>query len=142
MYGTMTRRRLLAGGCLGLLAVGCNAGAKDYSAYVPASDSARKALQASLDAWKAGRPLGRVEARPPIDVLDSKWRAGQKLTAYEITKEEPSEGVGPRWFTVKLTTSKGAQEVRYAVVGNDPLWVYSEDEYNKVSGVGAKSGGM
>ncbi len=142
MQSATTRWRLLAGFCLGLLAAGCSAGAKDYSAFVPPPDSARKALQASLDAWKAGQPMGRVESKPPIDVLDSRWRAGQKLTAYEITKEEPPEGIGPRWFTVKLTTARGTQEVRYAVVGNDPLWVYSEDEYNKVSGVGTKSGGM
>lgn len=132
----MNRRRLLAGFVLGLLAVaGCRSRAKDYSAFVPASDTARKALQTALDAWKAGQvPSQLARATPPIQVIDSKWKAGQKLTSYEILKDEPSEGIGPRWFTVRLTLAKGAQEVRYAVVGDNPLWVYSEDEYNKMSG--------
>jgi hypothetical protein len=95
-------------------------------------------LEAALSAWKGGQAHGRVaNSAPAIEVLDSKWKAGQRLADYQIVKEEPAAGTGPRWFTVRLTLQKAAapQEVRYAVVGIDPLWVYSEDEYKKLSGM-------
>jgi hypothetical protein len=139
MTAMIDRRRLLAALGSGLLAAaaGCE-GPKDYSQFVPPEGAARKALEAALNAWKGARPPRRVEdTKPPVEVVDSKWKAGRQLTDYQIVKEEPPAGQGPRWFTVKLTLQKpaGTQEVRYAVVGNDPLWVYSEDEYKKLSGM-------
>jgi hypothetical protein len=67
-----------------------------------------------------------------IAVIDPAWSAGQKLSAFEIVEER--KGDGPRFFTVKLTTSRGRQTVTYVVLGIDPLWVYTEAEYKKVSG--------
>jgi hypothetical protein len=101
---------------------------------VPSEATARQALEAALSAWKGGQAkpgplsLGKVG----VEVMDDAWRAGEKLTAYEITAEEG--GQGPRWFTANLTLPKGARSVKYVVFGNDPIWVYTEAEYKKLSG--------
>jgi hypothetical protein len=128
--------RLLAlTGALFLLA-GCSPGGK-VEDFTPATDNARKALVAALDHWKAGNRPGTVPGTAPaVEVLDSKWKAGQKITAYEVLGEDPA-GPGPRTFKVRLTPTQGAPlEVRYVVVGIDPLWVYRDEDYKKVSGAG------
>src|SRR5262245_60917687 len=104
--------------------------------FIPSEGQARQALETALAAWKNGQEkpgklsLGKVG----IEVVDANWSAGQKLTAFEIVSEEPGEG--PRFFTVKLTLAKakGPETVKYVVLGNDPLWVYTEAAYNKLSG--------
>ena len=67
--------------------------------------------------------------KPSIQAVDSKWRAGQKLSKWEIVGEESNQG--PTFFSVRLTLKGVAtpQTVRYVVVGRDPLWVYREDDY-------------
>ena len=117
-----------------LFALGCAKGGKD-SDFTPAADNARKALEAALNHWQAGNPPGTIPGtKPPVEVLDSKWKSGAKLTAYEILAEEA--GAGPRTFTVRLTLGKGTEEARYIVSGIDPLWVYREEDYKKLSGAG------
>jgi hypothetical protein len=68
--------------------------------------------------------------------VDRVWQSGGKLAAFEILKVEDKPG--PRWFSVKLTLKDApqAQEVRYAVLGLDPLWVYREEDYNRSCGMG------
>jgi len=63
-------------------------------------------------------------------------KRGHKLGSFEIVSHEPNQG-GPQWFSVKLVLKKpaGEQMVRYCVLGNDPLWVYREEDYNKTSGM-------
>jgi hypothetical protein len=118
-----------------LFALGCGKGGK-VEDFTPPADNARKALEAALAHWQAGNPPGGVTgASPAVEVLDSKWKSGAKLTGYEIVKEEP--GPGPRTFTVRLTYAKGpAEDARYVVSGIDPLWVYREEDYKKLSGAG------
>ena len=119
-----------------VLLAGAGCGARDYSKYVPPDDKARQALEAALAAWQNGQAPGKVEAGPvPIQVVDSRWRAGQKLRGFEILKEEPGEG--PKVYSVRLTLTKpaGVQTVRYLVVGKVPLWVYREDDYKKPAGM-------
>jgi hypothetical protein len=119
-----------------LLLAGCSPGGK-VEDFTPAADNARKALVAALDHWKAGNKPGTVPGTSPaVEVLDSKWKAGQKITAYEILGEDPA-GPGSRTFKVRLTPAQGAPaEVRYVVVGIDPLWVYRDEDYKKMSGAG------
>jgi hypothetical protein len=118
-------------------AAGCSKGTR-VEDFTPPADNARKALEAALNHWQAGNPPGSVPGtRPAVEVIDAKWKAGQKLTGFEVVKEEPPAGTGPRYFTVRLTPAKGPpEEVRYVVLGIDPLWVYREDDYKKLSGAG------
>ena len=119
-----------------LLLAGCSPGGK-VEDFTPPTDNARKALEAALNHWKVGNPPGTVPGTSPtVEVLDSKWKAGQKITDYEILGEDAA-GLGPRTFNVRLRPAKGApQEVRYVVVGIDPLWVYRDEDYKKMSGTG------
>jgi hypothetical protein len=102
--------------------------------FIPSETQARQALETALNAWKGGKAqsdplsLGKVK----VVVVDPAWSAGEKLTAFEILSEEAGEG--PRHFTVKLTVAKGERTMKYVVLGNDPLWVYTEAEYKRLSG--------
>jgi hypothetical protein len=133
-----SRRRWLAvaaGGLLGLAGCSRSPGVADFT---PPADNARRALEAALNHWQAGHKPGTVPgvSAPAVEVVDSKWKAGQQLRSFEVLKEE-APGPGPRYFTVRLTPPKGpAQEVRYAVLGIDPIWVYREDDYRKLTGAG------
>jgi hypothetical protein len=109
---------------------------RGYNQYIPSDDSARQALEASLNAWQDGKKPGPIEGAPqPVQAVDSRWQAGQVLKSYEILNEEKSEG--PRVFSVRLTLQKPAaqQTVRYIVLGKDPLWVYREDDYKAPAGM-------
>jgi hypothetical protein len=120
---------------LGLLA-GCDRGGSGGEGkFVPAQANAREALEAALTKWKEGQaqpgeiPVGKVK----VQVIDQAWAGGLKLQGYEITGEE-SGATGPRVFNVKLKTAKGEQATKYYVVGIDPLWVYGEADYKKLTG--------
>jgi hypothetical protein len=119
-----------------VLLTGCSRQGTRNQDFAPASDKAKKALEAALNHWQAGNPPGTVPGTSPhVEVVDFKWKNGQKLTSFEILDEEP--GSEPRFFKVRLTPAQGPpQEVRYAVMGIDPLWVYREDDYKKLSGMG------
>jgi hypothetical protein len=119
-----------------VLLAGCSRQGTRNQDFIPPSDKAKKALTAALDYWQAGNPPGTVPGTSPkVEVVDSKWRNGQKLKSYEILGEEP--GSEPRFFKVRLTPTQGApQEVQYAVFGIEPLHVYREEDYKSLSGAG------
>jgi hypothetical protein len=127
----------LLGGVVLLLA-GCSKGRK-LEDFTPPSDKARQALEAALNHWKAGNPPGSIPGTSPaVEAVDAKWKAAPKdLQTFEILAEEPAADAAPRYFKVRLTPAKGVpQEVRYVVVGIDPLWVYREQDFNALSGTG------
>jgi hypothetical protein len=120
--------------CL-LLSVGGCGGGPSQKDYLPAEERARAALESALGAWQNGQPIGQVAgAGSTVQVVDSQWKAGRRLAGYQIVNAE-MENVPPR-FTVKLQVQGAAeQEVRYLVVGIDPLWVYREDDYQSSMGM-------
>ncbi|MEI8021661.1 MAG: hypothetical protein WCH39_25855 [Schlesneria sp.] len=119
---------------LGLL-TGC--GGPPEKKYIPQADLARGALKAALEHWKSGAKHGPVgDFKVPVDVFDARWQNGKKLESYEILSEVPSDG--PKIFLVKmkLDEDKAENEIKYFVVGKDPLLVFREQDYNKASGTG------
>jgi hypothetical protein len=118
------------------LLLGCSKKGTRTEDFTPPAEKARGALEAALNHWQAGNLPGTVPGTSPaIEIVDSKWKAGQKLKSYEIVSEEL--GTETRFFKVRLTLASGApQEVRYAVLGIDPLWVYREEDYKQLSGAG------
>jgi len=104
---------------------------------LPSEDKARAALDRVLAAWKSGKKMGAVQGdSQKIEVVDRVWQAGCTLASFEIL--QPVDKPGPRWFSVKLTLqdSPEPQQVSYAVLGLDPLWVYREEDYNQMCGMG------
>jgi len=115
--------------------VGCG-GPRSHTDFMPAEDRARQALDAALAAWQKGERVGKIDDGPPvIQIVDSKWKAGQKLQSYQIIEALP--GNGPKHFVVRLTLKQPRSELeaRYVVLGKDPLWVYREEDYKKLSGM-------
>jgi hypothetical protein len=118
-----------------LVAGGCGRGGPSEKDYLPAEEKARAALESALGAWQNGQPIGQVAgASGTVQVVDSEWKAGRRLTAYQIVRAEPENG--PPRFAVKLQVQGAAErEVRYVVMGIDPLWVYREDDYQSSMGM-------
>ena len=109
---------------------GCGSG---HAKYTPTAHEARSSLEASLTAWRDGKPSGEIEATPPVRMVDSDWQGGQQIESFQIGDEEDT-GDGTKQFTVKLTMkkAKNQQEVRYVVHGRDPVWVYREADYKRM----------
>ncbi|MBI3468203.1 MAG: hypothetical protein HY000_34800 [Planctomycetes bacterium] len=119
-----------------VLLAGCG-GQRTNDSFVPSDATAREALQAGLDAWKEGKPPGRVQAQSStIQVVDSQWQSGDRLENYEVVDAVP--GDGPRQFSVRLTMKGGAgpKEVRFVIVGKDPIWVFRDTDYAQASTMG------
>jgi hypothetical protein len=114
---------------LGFLS-GCGA---SHARYTPTALEARSALDKALTAWRDGKKVGDVDAKPPVHVVDSAWRGGQQIDAFQIGEEE-DVGDGTKQFVVKLTVRKAkeSQDVRYVVNGRDPVWVYREEDYKRM----------
>jgi hypothetical protein len=109
----------------------------DVKDYIPPQEAARQALTTALDAWKNGKTPDQIGAsNPAVLAQDIQWRDGKKLTAYEIVGPATTGEGENRQFTVKLTLGGGApQETKYIVVGKDPIWVFSEESFQKTSGM-------
>jgi hypothetical protein len=103
---------------------------------LPDQTTARQAIETVLNACKKGqsKPSQLTLDDVKIEIRDAIWNSGEKLNGYEIGSEE-SQGIA-RLFTVKLVLPKGERTAKYAVVGKDPIWVYSAEEFGKLSAWG------
>src|SRR5215813_1985665 len=111
----MLRRPPPGGWVLALMLCGvAGCGRPSHDRYIPAEATARKALEAALQAWQEGRDEGRIDTfTPPIHFVDSHRRPGQRLIGFAVLGEVP--GGAPRCFAVRLTLDKPSEEkkVRY-----------------------------
>jgi hypothetical protein len=121
------------------LAAGCSSPSPE--SYQTEESRAREALEASLEAWKMGKPSGPVGALsgggPQVQAIDSDWTAGRKLASYEIGEETPGADSMARRFSVKLTYDKQTQPIQaeYHVVGVDPILVFRDKDYAQSQGM-------
>ncbi len=98
----------------------------------PGADQARTALEAALEAWRAGEKPGLIPGTdPPVQAVDNDWTNGRKLVAFEILREQPSDS--DKRFVVKLTHAAPAATVEtvYIVLGVSPIAVFREDDYHR-----------
>jgi hypothetical protein len=108
----------------------CGCGSNRTGRYVPEAGVAQQALTASLTAWKEEKGTSlRLEGSTAVEVVDRYRRPGQTLTSFRVLGEV--SGDGGRWFQVELQLANPAQteQVRYVVVGIDPLWVFRQTDY-------------
>lgn len=116
--------------------VGCTR--KSSADFTPSTNNARTALESALNSWKEGKSPGVVAgtSKPVVQIEDSEWKSGQRLSAYEIVGDEAPVGIGPRVFSVRITTSdEQKRDVKYMVVGIDPLLIYRDMDYDKLTGM-------
>jgi hypothetical protein len=99
--------------------------------YIPNEPVARLALTKALTAWQQGSlgtslPLDETIA---IEVVDKQRREGQMLVDFKILGDVSVDG--GRWFEVqlKLDNPRQTEQVRYVVVGINPLWVFRQYDY-------------
>ena len=121
----------IASGALVLFGCGSPSGTPMITA--PDVGPARAAIVASLDAWKSGRREGgTIGVSPAIGIVDSQ-RSERLLLDYEV--------VGPltvvdnaRPFAVRLVLDAPRESVttRYLVLGQDPLWVFRQDDFDRM----------
>jgi hypothetical protein len=129
---TMFRWIKLAGIAAVLAAIslsGCGR-AKSAASYVPDENVARRALTMALTAWQEGNSKQlSLDDKTRVEVVDQHRRPGQALEEFKILGEVA--GDGGRWFEVelKLDHPEQTEQVRYIVVGIDPLWVFRQPDY-------------
>ena len=119
-------RDLLAAALLSLLTVPSCGG----PSMNPPADRARAALEAALGAWRDGQKAGVIAGTdPPVQAIDNEWTNGRKLAAFQILREQPSEG--DKRFAVQLTykAPAGDAEAVYVVLGSSPIAVFREEDY-------------
>jgi hypothetical protein len=119
-----------------LLVLGCDSNS-DSKRFFPNESSARETLETALNNWKNGGAPGQIDDhKPPIVVVDSARKPGQRLASFEIGGEDTTTE-GHHRFAVKLTLLPGGMvQTHYVVYGQSPLWVQREEDYAKLSGEG------
>lgn len=111
---------------------GCDSG-NSPSRYEPPKQVARRAIDTALKTWKSGVPLGPIAGKPEINMFDERWQLGKRIESYEIL-DEVAGSEHPQ-FKVRLKITGGAEEVNeFLAVGIDPLLVFRDKDYRKMSG--------
>jgi hypothetical protein len=112
---------------------GCGS-SNNLARYTPQADVGEQALRDALTAWQNGQPTPiAVADKPRIEVVDAYRRPGQTLKEFRILGEVA--GSGGRWYEVQLNLDGPAQveQVRYVVIGINPLWVFRQADYEMLS---------
>jgi len=95
---------------------------------------AKRALVASLDAWRRGAPQETISDRTPsVESWDSSRKDGRELASYELVGQVGSGD--ERIFAVKLRLDNPPEDqmARYLVRGIDPIWVFRWEDYERIS---------
>jgi hypothetical protein len=113
-----THRALTAAALAALACAGISAGCGGQKPVDP--DQARATLAMALDAWRDGRTIDDMSnGSPAIVVADPSWKAGFKLSRYEVADNASSAGFDlkiPVALWLQDTSGKAVQEkVKYTV---------------------------
>lgn len=84
-------------------------------------DLAKETLSLALDAWREGRTPDEVTGgSPPITVADPAWKAGYKLSGYQVS--EAMKGVG---FDLKIPVELSLQDPKGKTVKENVKYTVS-----------------
>ena len=111
--------------------VGCHS--RTRQDYIPSPARCEAALSSALEAWQRGEPPGRIEGTPAVQVGDSLRLAGQKLAAYEILGELPSDEGRRYAVRVKFENPAVQEKIHFILVGIDPIWVLRQEDFDVVT---------
>lgn len=113
---------------------GCSSSNDDAERFTPASDLARRALEAILTERTTGESSPGLRAGlPGLHVIDTHQKPEEKLSEFQILGERPSDT--GRMFVVELTFQgvEKPQKVHFIVVGIDPLLIFREEDLAMVA---------
>jgi hypothetical protein len=101
----------------------------DPNRYFPSEPVARQAVEAALEAWRAGRESSITLGTAKVMFADGQRKPGQRLKRFTILGEAP--GDAPRCYSVRLSLDEPAEEVRvrYVVLGLDPILVERHEDH-------------
>lgn len=107
------------------------AGCSSEPATLPMATTAEKsrpALEAVLNAWKAGKTADELKAMsPPLYFIDGDFVKNSKLTDFKIEGDGRPYGTGYR-YDVSLTIAGKAKKVAYRVVTEPNTSISREDD--------------
>ena len=130
----MATRSCCAASLLAAIVVGCSAGPDPSRTILPSLENGRKAVVASMEAWKSGRPTGVVEPTSPrIQVMDTTRRPGQVPALFEVLGVTAGERALTYTVRVELTNPEAVETIRFLVLGVDPVLVWRQEDYDMMS---------
>ena len=99
---------------------------------VASTEAARAALETSLAAWRDGKKPGdTARSDPPVHSTDGEWYNGRKLAAFEVLREQPSQGDKRFVVRLKYPDKPAEAEVVYVVLNTRPHAVFREEDFNR-----------
>jgi hypothetical protein len=125
-------RTACAVGLLALSLSGC--GGSGHERFFPSEPVARNALREVLEQWQSGAPPAGIPTETVrVEPVDSHRKPGQRLQHFDIRGEV--SGTGPKVFVVQLRFEQPREEqtARFIVLGQDPLWVFREEDYEMIA---------
>jgi predicted small lipoprotein YifL len=125
-------RKACAIALLILSLAGCGGGG--HERFFPSEPAARDALRQVLEQWQRGEaPAGIPTDTVRIEPVDSHRKPGQRVLQFEILGEV--SGGGPKVFVVQLGLEQPREDqtARFIVLGQDPLWVFREEDYEMIT---------
>lgn len=109
------------------LAAGCG-GDPPPLAMTATPESARPALEAALNAWKAGKSADDLKAAdPPVYFSDPEFARGRKLAGFALTDAGSAVGTGIRFGVTLAFDDKKTRTVNYRVATAPAVSIYRED---------------
>jgi hypothetical protein len=97
----------------------------------PPVGPARAAIVTTLDAWKSGRrSSGKLGSNPVIGIVDSQ-RTERPLIEYEVVGPlAVVDKIQPFAVRLELDTPRETVMARYCVLGQDPLYVFRQEDFD------------
>jgi hypothetical protein len=96
--------------------------------------AAKAALETALDAWKAGQSPSDAASQGSLIWTDEDWKAGRKLSAYQLVSEPEQNGGHWRIYAELSLEGKSKTSVptraSYAVTLGEPTVILRGDELN------------
>lgn len=109
-----------------LAAAGC--GGDPPLAMTATPETARPALEAALDGWKAGKsPADLQAATPPVVFQDPDLARGRKLAGFTLNDAGAPVGTAVRFGVTLTFDDKKTRTVGYRVATTPAVSIYRED---------------
>ncbi len=99
---------------------------------LPDRSVARQALERSLEEWRTSPQSDTTASGRSVIFVDRERQPGQKLREYAVLGD--SEVDNRRRFVTRLSLAEPDESIlaAYYVFGNDPIWVYRAEEFDRM----------